>query len=335
MSKPKTEEEFKIELENAHGNQFTYINGLINSKSHINIKCNNCGNIIYRRADYVLNPKSKCPYCIGFHVYTKYEMAEKIDKRFNGKVILVLCTYKNTNDYIVVYCKDCGYIWKVTPNSLFHYEGNGCPKCTGKGEHGLPFEVGLERVKLLYDDTIEVLTTKEKYKNTHSLLRCKCRLDGCEWDTCFANLFDNCGCPICRATKLEKPIYDLLIKKHCKFKYNKALKGCSLDGSNYNLKPDFRMLDVPLVFELDGIQHLKIMRNEEIFNYVKIRDCCKNKYLKENNYILIRAVDDSVFPLAKGNYITLTKLKELIEIGIDDNGNVNLDIFRPYDFNRE
>ena len=49
----------------------------------------------------------------------------------------------------------------------------------------------------------------------------------------------------------------------------------------------------------------------------------------------MRVASDASLEYIDSRWNTLDKLKELIDIGIDENGNVNLDVFRPYDFNRE
>lgn len=330
--KKERELQFIKRLEEVHEGMISYICGFINTHSKCLCKCNNCGHEWLVTPAHLISDKSGCPMCAVNAPVSKEEAEKRINEKSEGKVkVLDWHNFKNVNSKLPYKCKDCGYEWEARVYKI--YNGNGCPKCAGNLP--IPKEELIQRVHTIYSQ-IEILNI-EALKGVDSILKYKCGIHECEWEACIYDVYTgNNGCPKCCASKLEEPIYDLLTRKKCIFNFDKPLKGCRLSNSKQDLRPDFIFLNYPLIFELDGQQHLTDIYNKpDIFIGIKERDNFKNKYYKKHGYILIRAVHDSKIHLAKGNYITLTKLIELINKGITDKGEINLDIFKPFDFNIE
>lgn len=330
-NRKKREQNFIRKLKEVHGDKISYIKGYVTELVKCLCKCNTCGHEFWVIPQSILY-KSGCPMCAINAPVSKEEAEKRILEKHGGKVqVINWDNFKNVSSKLPYKCRDCGYEWEARVYKV--YNGNGCPNCAGN----LPVskEELIQRVHNVYPQ-IEILN-QEAIKGVDSILKYKCGIHGCEWEACIYDVYTgNNGCKECCLSKLEKPIYDLLKKKNCIFEYDEPWDGCKMLGSNYNLRPDFRFLNAPLIFELDGSQHLVDIYNndKEIFIGIKERDEFKNKYYKKQGYITIRAVHDSKIHLAKGNYITLTKIIELINKGITDKGEIDLNVFIPFDFNR-
>lgn len=83
----------------------------------------------------------------------------------------------------------CGYKWTAKPNTLF--SGHGCHRCSGCERYTT--ESFRERIKWI-NPYIEVVG---EYVNNHTKIRCRCDLDGCEWDAIPSDLLHEHGCPKC------------------------------------------------------------------------------------------------------------------------------------------
>ena len=225
---------------------------------------------------------------------------------------------------------------------LFPYrveKGFGCPECHHKEYIKNKRQKFLATIQEQVYEASEGTVTVNLDSYDGKKIDSTCLLCGHQWNPRLADLIHKKSkCPACCSTRLEKQIYDLLCSKltlNEDFKYNTGLSDCRANDTNRSLRPDFLFLKVKLVFELDGIQHMLPLFGEEHFKRTLELDELKNEYFKNNNYILIRAITQHTKHTINKNYITIKKLKELIELAIDKNRNINLDVFKPYDFNRE
>ena len=118
---------------------------------------------------------------------------EEFMKRFyvknkNAENIEILGEYVNNKTKIKVRCKIDGYEWEITPNHLLN--GYGCPKCSGKYKTTEEFINELKKI----NNNIEVLG---EYVNAKIKIKCKCRIDGHEWEATPNSLLKGQGCPKC------------------------------------------------------------------------------------------------------------------------------------------
>ena len=260
-----------------------------------------------------------------------------INELYQGSFIVDEETLTLSNNKALYTCLICNKSFWKTPHDV--QAGHGCPDC-GRKRLGVTrrnkfIETAEQRIYESSCGTVKAdMSTYDGRR-----VEATCLLCGNKWNPRVIDLIHKKSrCPICSSTRLEKPIYDLLcskLKVNEDFLFNKALDGCRPPNRKRDLRPDFRFLKVPLIFELDGQQHVFPLFGEEKLNNIKINDEFKNHYYEENGYILIRAVEDFSIKFFDDRYKTLTKLKELIELGIDDKGNVNIEVFKPYDFNRK
>ena len=121
---------------------------------------------------------------------THEEFMEKFYvKNKNAENIEILGKYTNTRTKIKCKCKIDGHEWEATPGNLLR--NHGCPICGGtiKKNHE-EFINELNKI----NDNIEIIG---EYINNRTKIKCKCKIDGYEWETKPNDLLNSHGCPIC------------------------------------------------------------------------------------------------------------------------------------------
>lgn len=96
-------------------------------------------------------------------------------------------TNKRKRRFIHCKCKIDGYEWDAEISRLL--QGSGCFECN---------KLNLDEIKLKLKEinpNIEIIS--DKYINSNSKLKYKCKIDGCEWETSWSNVSRGTGCPDC------------------------------------------------------------------------------------------------------------------------------------------
>lgn len=226
-------------------------------------------------------------------------------------------------------CLKCSHKWLSTPNNILNKKRR-CPNCAKKSRK--------EKLTNSIDFVIEKINKKHNHNilyvsgYTNMLSNClwKCMKCGHQWLATPHNVSRGTSCPVCTMNSMEKPIIDILDKKNVKYIHNKGLKGCIYNKKT--LRPDF--IIKKLVIECDGQQHFLPTHGVQFLREQQEKDLYKNKFLKKHGYILIRVTSSSTKEWGTEKHLTLKELLELLDIGIDENGNVNMNVFIPHDFNR-
>ena len=194
-----------------------------------------------------------------------------------------LTEYKKNMEKIKCKCKIDGYEWNVTPNKLLL--GRGCPKCGGKIVDHDEFQ------KITYNKYVKVL---DKYEKIEKPLLCQCLINPeHKWYAMSNNLRQGTGCPICKKSKGELRVKEVLEENEIKFTPQKYFEDCK---DKNPLPFDFYLDDYNIAIEYDGTQHYFptafFTRDEEAakenFEYVKAHDKIKTKYCEDNGIKLIR-----------------------------------------------
>ena len=195
----KTHEQFMQEFyeKNKYAQDIEILDTYINDSTKLKCKCKIDGYEWKVRAGSLLKGHG-CPIC-GFKrtkenmTKTHEQFMEKFyEKNIHAQDIEILGTYINRAAKIKCKCKIDGHEWQSTPNSLL--QGCGCPKCggTGKLTHKQFIEKFKKQNKHAHD--IEILGT---YINMQTKIKCRCKIDGYEWETIPSVLLSNHGCPKC------------------------------------------------------------------------------------------------------------------------------------------
>ena len=127
----KTNAQFKKEVFDLVGDEYTFLDAYVNTRTKIRVKHNTCGNV-YTVAPHDFLKGTRCPYCAGLAKKTNNDFKKEI---FNlvGSEYTILEPYINAKTKIKVKHNKCGTIYKVRPYSFL--EGYRCPYCNSpKGE---------------------------------------------------------------------------------------------------------------------------------------------------------------------------------------------------------
>ena len=139
--------------------------------------------------------------------YTKETLQNKLfDMGFN---ISVIGEYVDCYTKIELNCNKHNIRFFQRPIDVVSRGRCGCKKCVSEKiskSMTLSHEEFLSRLYEL-NPNIELLST---YQNMHTKVRCRCKLDGYEWDALPTNLIDKrCGCPICNKAKVATGFNDI------------------------------------------------------------------------------------------------------------------------------
>lgn len=281
----KSPEQFKREIFDLVGNEYTFLEDYKNALAKILCRHNKCG------YTWEITPNSfldgtRCPKCgmenfLNCHTYTQKEF-DNLVKRKLGSEFEFLEPYKGTQTNTLCKHTKCGYVWSPRPNDLFN--GHGCPKCCNQ----IPWTT-----KRL------IKFTKDHYHGEYTILgECSRATDkvlvrhevcGHEWKIKVNDFVNGHGCPKCACSKGEAYIERWLENHGISFESQKIFPDCVYKRP---LRFDFYINDINLAIEYDGKQHFQEVDAwhdiQESLAIRKKRDSIKNDYCKKNKITLLR-----------------------------------------------
>ena len=279
MVKRKTDKQFKQEVFDLVGNEYTFLDTYVNTMTKIRVKHNKCGGVYNVSPDNFVHGR-RCPYCAG--------NARKTDKQFKqGAFDLVGNEYTFLDPYVNSYTKirvkhnKCGNIYEVTPNDFLR--GSRCPYCAGLArktdeefKHEINILVGNE------------YTFLDSYVNNATKLRVKHNKCGNVYKVIPTNFLSGKRCPFCTDTpKGELIIIKILDKLGINYEYQKTFDDLKDDRL---LSYDFYIPDQNTLIEYQGKQHyqpIDYFGGETKFKNQQKHDKMKLEYAKEHGYNLI------------------------------------------------
>lgn len=199
--------------------------------------------------------------------------------------LISLNGYKNVSDKVIVKCNTCSHIFKPSIHNL--KSGTGCPECyeSVRGKSNIiPYE---DRCKYVESFGYKIITPKTKYINGECKVDVMCD-EGHIYSVRLHNFYTGNRCPICKKSKGETKISNLLKKLSIKFIEQYRFDDCKFKRT---LPFDFYLPKYNCCIEYDGKQHYIIDGfGGDIWDFVdiKIRDTVKNIYCQNNNVKLIR-----------------------------------------------
>lgn len=230
--------------------------------------------------------KYGCTYCSG-----RGKTNKDIIPLIKNKDVELISEYKGNEKPIYCKCKKCKNIWKTLPKVLIT-NGSGCPEC-GKEKaiknRTKTKEQFVEEMSKI-NPNIEILGT---YVNTHTKIKCRCKIDGTIWYGYPANLLNKtAGCPTCNMSIGERILLNTLSKMNIQYTPQYSIEGCKY---KYKLRFDAFDTDNKIAFEYNGEQHYfpvdfankgkEWAENE--FKITQIRDQAKIKYCNSNNIPIV------------------------------------------------
>lgn len=183
-----THEEFmeKFNKQNKHAHDIEIMGTYINAKTKIKCKCK-IDEYEWETIPSRLLQGGGCPKCGGTKKLTHEEFITRL-QQINAN-IEIIGTYVNSSTKILCRCKIDRCEWEARPTDLL--QGHGCPQCMK-----ITHDKFIQRFNEVnpYANDIEILGT---YKGALNKIKCRCKIDGCEWEANPSNLLKGTGCPKC------------------------------------------------------------------------------------------------------------------------------------------
>lgn len=279
------------------------------------------------------------------HKKTHEEFLKDVVKIHKNKYT-ILEEYKDNKTKILVKCNICGYVWRITPNSLLR--NKSCPKCAGKIKK--THEQFVEEIKEKYNDKYIILG---KYINDRTKILVKCNICGHEWEITPNNLLRGHGCAKCanrnngdkKRAKYNEVIemlkkYNLKICEGEVYKNNQTpIKCVDLDG--YIVYIRLGNLQQGQGFSRFGNNNPSTIEN--IKHYIETRNDCKDielvsdKFKKSDSKLTFKCSKHGLFDMTWANFYrgkrcpkcNQSKGESKIEQWLKEN---NIDYERQYAF---
>ena len=250
-----------------------------------------------------------CSYCSG-----RGKTTDDIRKGIRNKDVELISEYLGNEKPIKCKCKKCGYIWTTLPKVLVT-NGSGCQKC-GREKSNESRRKSIDTFKdelKLVNENIEIVGD---YVNTHTKIKCRCKIDGAIWYGYPANLLNNsAGCPVCTISNSERLFLKTLTEIGIQY-----VPQHTIDGCNYNRNLRFDAFDINnmVAFEYNGEQHyypVDFAGNGEAwaeheFKTTTNRDNAKIKFCNSHNIPMI------IVPYWEKDNMKSYILNELEKLGI-------------------
>lgn len=157
-----------------------------------------------RKLSVFMAVQQPCFYCNNSR--PKETFKDEMDK--TNPNIEILSDYVNRQTTIKCRCKiHPEYVWDDLPSDLL--SGCGCGKCElcnhPKVHHSTTKKKSTEAFIREMKDANPNIEIIGEYKGYHNFVKCKCKLDGCEWESYACNLLNqSAGCPECSRKKQQK-----------------------------------------------------------------------------------------------------------------------------------
>lgn len=287
----KTHEQFIHDLYIINPN-IKVLNQYNGSESIIQCECLIDGNIWESTAHNLMRGHG-CRKCAGTKRLTHSEFVNHIAK-INPN-ITILGQYINQSTKILCECDIDNHQWYAWPENL--KKGHGCPKCSANMSCTNLRLSNKEFINRLANmgtlDTVEIL---DQYRGYNTVLRCRCKICGHNWETKASNLLNNKRCPQCGMKKRFSAItksYDVFISEIQDINPNINIIGpyvnthtkieceCLLDGCRWYATPSnlLKGTGCPICNQSKGEQRIKNYLDMHYisYNFQHRFNYCRNK----------------------------------------------------------
>ena len=203
----KTNEQFKKEVFNLVGDEYTFLDDYVNSKVKLRVKHNKCGNIYEVSPNSFLSKGNRCPYCAGIIRKTDAQFKKEVHDLV-GNEYTFLDEYTNNKTKLRVKHNKCGHVYKVRPNRFLR--GDRCVYCSGFKKTDVKFK------KEVYDLVGNEYTFLDHYVNYHTKIRVKHNRCGHIYKVRPSDFVDGTRCPYCSGnikktnSQFKQEIFDLV-----------------------------------------------------------------------------------------------------------------------------
>lgn len=300
MPKKLTHEEYieKLAIENPDIEVVSQYQG---NKKYITVKCKIDGTVWNTKPNW-LKAGRGCQTC-----YNKRRGKDRVKgiERFIAEAKTVhgdkydysKSEYINDTEKLCIICPQHGEFW-ISPSKHLR-DNQGCPTC---GRRRIDTNDFIQRAKNIHGDRYNY--NKTNYVGRFKPVTIICPLHG-EFEQKPDKHLSAHGCPICKESKSERLIRELLISKNISFDRQKKFPWLGKQSL------DFYLPDYNIAIECQGEQHfhpVSIYSGEKGFNKTRNRDLLKFNLCEKNNvkiyyYINIEKDFIPMEPYNKNNVI--------------------------------
>jgi very-short-patch-repair endonuclease len=281
LNTEKFVERSNIIHDNEYDYSLVYCNG---NRTKVNILCRKHGLFKQKAASHLRG--QRCKRCVSSEIsngLTKF--INKSNIIHSNKYDYSKSTYVNNKTKIEIVCKKHGSFYQ-RPDS--HIKGNGCIICK--------YNSMGDKFRNDFNEDINIMINKHNNKYDYSMVEFKnnkdkvkiiCKKHGIFKQSLYSHK-RGLGCYMCRESKGEIEISNILDKNNIKYIKQKRFNDC-IDKKT--LPFDFYLIDHNTCVEFDGKQHFESIDHwggVDTLNKVKRHDVIKNEFCKSNNINLYR-----------------------------------------------
>ena len=187
----KTDTQFKQEVKNLVGNEYTFLEPYVNADTKLRVKHNKCGNIYkVKPHEFLGRHNTRCPYCYGNTKKTDTQFKQKVFELV-GSEYTFLDSYVNARTKIKVKHNKCGNIYEVQP--CVFLQGHGCPYCYDARKTNTQFQ------QEVYNLVGNEYTFLDTYVNNHTKLMVKHNKCGNVYEVRPNSFLRGNRCPCCNS----------------------------------------------------------------------------------------------------------------------------------------
>jgi hypothetical protein len=283
-----TTEEFIIKAKLVHNNTYDYsLVNYVNSHDKVRIICSVHGEFEQRPNNHLNSGGCKKCYHDNNNIGNDNFISKA--KQIHGDTYDYSVTkYLESKGKIKIICPIHGIFEQRASN---HLSGKGCIKCHNKSRLSNDLEF-IEKAKEKHGDRYDY--SNLKYVNDKTKIKIICQNHG-EFSQKPSNHLFGQGCPICRESKGERELRQLLKLNNIEYTPQYKFLNCK---DKKVLAFDFYLPDYNTCIEYQGIQHyepVKLFGGEEKFKIQQKRDKIKMEYCQNNNIpLIIIKYDESI-----------------------------------------
>ena len=197
MTKRKTDTEFKKEVYDLVGDEYTFLDPYQGTHANIKVKHNKCGHT-YKVAPSNFLCGKRCPYCYGKMKKTDYQFKQEV-KNLVGNEYIFLDVYVKGSTKIRVKHTKCEHTYKVAPNAFLR--GRRCPYCSSSAKK-TDAQFKQEVYNLVGDEYVFL----DSYTNARTKLRVKHNKCGQIYTVKPSHFLDGTRCPYCAKLSLSNKL---------------------------------------------------------------------------------------------------------------------------------
>ena len=264
-----------------------------NAKGTIEFVCPEHG-LVKQRAGHILQGHG-CPKC-GIqkrnvnNKRTEEEFKELAGKIHNNEYDYSKVEYINSHLPVKIICPEHGE-FSQTPSA--HLNGQGCKKCgieKSASSNRRSNQEFIKTSKEIHGDKYDY--SKVNYVNSDTPVEIICKKHQVSFFPSPGNhIGQKTGCPICKESKGENLINQILERYEIKNIRQKRFADCTNQaktGRCVTLPFDFYLPRLNTIIEYDGQQHYVPVWGEDAFKRLQRLDKIRNQYCEKNGIKLIR-----------------------------------------------